>query len=146
MHFLAHLSTLLAVVLWHFSLVRHWHTHIIDFHLDNLTFTENSQPLHHRTPSPSLDVRARLTVICHHISSLSLSFSLCFFFPDSFFLNLTNSWTLHQSNRLHASAHTQALQIHFPPAVFLFSPPTSHYLRVVGQSNRNKNCTTNIIC
>ena len=57
----------------------HTNTHTIDFHLDNLMFTDNSQPLHHGHPSPSLDVRACLTVICHHISSLMLSFSLCFF-------------------------------------------------------------------
>lgn len=72
------LPPLCSGVLGHFSLVRHWRTHIIDFHLDNLTFTDNLQPLYHRHPSHSLDVRAHLTVIFHHISSIMLSFFLSF--------------------------------------------------------------------
>lgn len=77
---LAHFTALLAAILGHSSLVRHWHTHIIDFHLDNLMFTDNSQPLHHGRPSPSLDIRARLSVICHHISSSHAFFLSLFFF------------------------------------------------------------------
>lgn len=142
-----HLLLPVAIVFEHSSLVRHGHTHFIDFHLDNLMFTDHSKPHHHRHSTLSLGIQACLTVFCHYISSLTLFFLSRFIFPKlNQFRNkqdINGVRMRHQSISLHTNTH--AVQIHFPPTVFLFPPPTYHYLLVVGQSNRNKNCTPNII-
>lgn len=120
-HLLIHIFALLTIALRHSSLVRHWHTHIIDFHLDNLTFTDTSQPLRHGHPVHSWDVRACLTVTCCHISSLmfSCSHALSVFFSRFVFfqtkpilnkLDINGERMPHRSIRLHTNAHTHAVK------------------------------------
>lgn len=58
-------SSALGAVIWTL-LTRRRHSHIIDFHLDNLMLADDSQPLHHG-PSSS-DTRVHLAVICLHLS------------------------------------------------------------------------------